>query len=1369
MAQLSTLARFTLSGEILSEDTLAALTQTKCDIPGASMDNDTAKESRFDESEFTVAYELLADLWQKIRLDVPAYDRRKLREKWQKEVMEMLGHDIKHYRDTMPDGSPIPFNYRTEQIPLYLGIYSTEYDVRDENARRRRTRHELFQAYLDATDEDAWGVLFNGRFLRLLSDYHKSLTRNYVEADLEAIFDALDVDAFRAVWRIFHGSRFTPSGKGVRPIEMLRDASRQQGASIGKELRRQVRDAIEIIGNGFLVSDRSGDLRATLGNNPRECHEFYRALLIIIYRLLFLLFIENRQSWTPVDNPVWRESYSISRLRERAEVNSFLSEEGEDYWEGLKVVFRIIREGNEFFGIHPYGGELFNDERLGVIRDSILANSTLLEALRKLTLFERNKTVQRVNFTHLDLEALGSVYEGLLDVTVTVDGQGNFAFAPGTDRKLSGSYFTPRPLILELIESALKPVIEERVQKAVQAEKEAALLNIKVVDPSCGSGSFLVEACDALTAKLVEIRLNGAMPDDLELRRARRDVVRKCIHGVDVNPLAVDLCRFVLWLHVAHPQFPLSYLEPLIKNGNALVGVPLLSQVEESREIINIERAKLLAENNKRKAATTVYNGWQDSIPDGAFDAVTGDDKNTAKLAKRENKEQRGGQLTTAAIPAINTREEERNVRAKFYSELRNKSDETPDAIEKAVAAYGNYIQSEAYCHEKRQADLWCAAFYQRFSPSTPPITHQWFRLADNDSRQVSDKIWAEVSRLNDEIRFFHWALEFPDVFKEGGFDCVLGNPPWERIRLEEQDFFASLSPEISATRGKSRRRTLINNLLREQPNLATDLENAKGLSEAHSRFFRNSERYTLSAIGDLNTYPLFAETVERITSKDGCAGVVLPASLATDDTLKTLFAYLIKGQRIKSFFGFINSKKIFPDIKDYIQFALLTLGKSPSPRFAFRLTKVDDVRNKIRTFDLQKEELTLVNPNTLTCPVFLTRSDADLVKSIYKRVPIFIHEKLGKNPWGATFTRMFDMTNDDANGFFFDSPSEGRLPLYEAKMIWNFDHRFSTYEGATQSNINEGNLPQTTAEQKSNFNFRILPESWVDQKEALRRVKANEHQWIMGYRLVAPSTNERTAICSLMPMCGAGHSLAIFDNWQLGSLFACLLLANFNSLIFEYNMRQKLGGSNISYFVVKQLPILPPWAYHDSDKEYISSRVLELVYTSWDMQPFALEMGYTGEPFKWEEERRSKLRAELDAYFARLYGLTRKQVRYILDPHGLSDRELKDILDIWEEPTCSGPNLLPDHPTTSFPGETFRVLKKNEIDRYGEFRTRRLVLEAWDRLETEYGSSPVTDYHKIPAGWTMQFSDESIDVSTVHIKNKKEGNVEELPQLTMF
>jgi hypothetical protein len=462
MARQSTLARFEVSGEILSEDTVAFLTAPDCKLPGAELDS----------GDFAAAWDLLTEEWQRLRQEIAGLDTERLRSRWIRPLLELLGHEPQYLRGhvTYAQNRTIPLTHRAGDVPMWFLDWGASPDEKIATAKRKASPHEMFQEYLDLSEDD-WGLLCSGKSLRLLHDYHKTLTRNYVEADLESIFDALDVDAFRAIWRIFHADAFRPGAKGVRPIERLRDQSRQEGAEIGKELRRQVLEAIRTLGNGFLAADRTGNLRAAIQTDPNR---FYEALLRIVYRLLFLFFIENKPGWTPAANPVWASSYSITRLREQAEELTSSRSDGEDHWEGLKVVSRIIREGSSAFGIKPYGGELFDDERLWLLKDAALRNSDLLRAIQLLTVFERAKQVYRVNFRALRIDALGSVYEGLLDVAPVVTPDGTFTFAEGTERKLTGSYYTPPELVAELIKSALLPVIDDRLSRVDAPESSSS-------------------------------------------------------------------------------------------------------------------------------------------------------------------------------------------------------------------------------------------------------------------------------------------------------------------------------------------------------------------------------------------------------------------------------------------------------------------------------------------------------------------------------------------------------------------------------------------------------------------------------------------------------------------------------------------------------------------------------------------------------------------------------------------------------------------------------------------------------------------------------------------------------------------------------
>jgi hypothetical protein len=438
---------------------------------------------------------------------------------------------------------------------------------------------------------------------------------------------------------------------------------------------------------------------------------------------------------------------------------------------------------------------------------------------------------------------------------------------------------------------------------------------------------------------------------------------------------------------------------------------------------------------------------------------------------------------------------------------------------------------------------------------------------------------------------------------------------------------------------------------------------------------------------------------------------------------------------------------------------------------FAFFLTNVTHLRDEKRIFTLTADDFNRLNPNTKTCPVFRTKADAELTKKVYERVPVLVNEKTGENPWGVRFMTMFHMSNDshlfrtreqlEEKGFRlignrFVKDNEVWHPLYEAKMIWHFDHRFGTYDNV--SDRSSTHLPTPAANQYADPNFIAQPWYWVPMEEVKVRLKDWKHGWLLGFRDVTNATNERTAVLSLLPQAGVGHKIPlIFLNKVPASYYFCFL-ANMNNMVLDYVVRQKIGGTSLSYFIINQLPIFTINLYSDIDISFIIPRVLELIYAEWDIKPFAddlwqdedgelravirkqweenrtatgghqwnppewaeiAEDGIPLPPFKWDEDRRAVLRGELDAYYAKLYGLTRKQLRYILDPADLTEKEVEDILDPWEEvkDPLDPEGYAKRVSNSTFPGETFRVLKEKEIRQYREYRTRRLVLEAWEAL----------------------------------------------------
>jgi hypothetical protein len=521
----------------------------------------------------------------------------------------------------------------------------------------------------------------------------------------------------------------------------------------------------------------------------------------------------------------------------------------------------------------------------------------------------------------------------------------------------------------------------------------------------------------------------------------------------------------------------------------------------------------------------------------------------------------------------------------------------------------------------------------------------------------------------------------------------VLGNPPWERIKLQEKEFFGSRDSEIATAQNKAEREKLIKTLPERKPELARAFKEAKYEAEAQSKFIRESKRFPLTAVGDINTYAIFAETVTKIISSIAQAGIIVPSAIVTADTTKDFFSYIATNGYLSIVLDFAEIRDFFIGVGSPDPFCLFVIrgkGEKKIPsEFVFKLLKLTEIQNPLRKIKLLPQDFIAINPNTKTCPIFRTNTDSELAKKIYKNAPIIVNETTLNNPWNINFKRgLFDMTND--SDIFTTTSLSNSSPLYEAKMIYAFDHRFGSYETRGDER-GFATLPETLAENYQNLNYKITPFYWVKKSEVENRIGNWSKEWLIVFRGVTKALNERTAICTVIPKVGVGNSLSIlFPNKNIITLYSCLI-GNLNSLVFDFITRQKMSGVNLNIFIFKQLPIIPPESYTPQDIEFISKRVLELTYTAYDLKPFAEDMGYHGEPFIWDENRRTILRAELDAKYAKLYGLTCEELRYILDP-----------ADIY------GPD---------FPSETFRVLKNNEIKKYGEYRTQKLVLAAWDMM----------------------------------------------------
>lgn len=553
--------------------------------------------------------------------------------------------------------------------------------------------------------------------------------------------------------------------------------------------------------------------------------------------------------------------------------------------------------------------------------------------------------------------------------------------------------------------------------------------------------------------------------------------------------------------------------------------------------------------------------------------------------------------------------------------------------------------------------------------------------------------------------RAFHWPLEFPDVMQRGGFDVVLGNPPWERVKLQEEEFFALRDSEIATAKNAAARKKLIEKLDDTNPRLAEEWQNALRSAATESHFMRESGRFPLGGVGDVNTYAVFTDLAWAALHPNGRAGIIIPNGLVVGFTYREFMRQLLSQKSLVSFFGFENEDKIFKDVHNETKFGLLTIGgtqvKIDQPWFTAHIRQPAEIADPAKRYALTVDEIKAINPNTLNLPAFRWARDAKVTATIHTAAPILVEKQdntVLRNDWKVRFRRLFDMAND--SGHFIDHEDiapqikerraalavlrEDRrvYPLYEGKMFWHFDHRYGTYEDQTEKQANKGVLPRVTNEQHADPLYQIQPRYWIDASltEAALSEEAS-HRWFFTWRDLGPS--ERSLVGTIIPRSAAGHKapLMICDHSPAERVILATVLS---SLVADYAVRQKTNA--MTFFVMEQAAVLsrdslsePLTWLGETAGDWLLPRALELFYTNNELYALCEDLGRTHPPFVWNAERRALIQAEIDAAMLHLYGLDREQADWILD--------------------------------------SFAVLRKYEERDHGEFRTKRLVLTAYDAM----------------------------------------------------
>lgn len=1213
-------------------------------------------------------------------------------------------------------------------VPVHLVGCGVDLDRRAAGVRGAAAvnPHGLVQEFVNRSPGHLWAIVSNGLRLRVLRDNQALSRQSFLEFDVEAMFAGEVYSDFVLLWLTIHATRFAPR-ESERPetcwLEEWTQEADRRGARVLGDLRGGVERALQILGEGLTSHPSNAGLRSALRSGEVPLADFHGQLLRVVYRLIFLFVAEDRRlDSQPLLHPRddseaaraarqrFAAHYSTGRLRDMA--SKIKGSRHGDLWRQFQLLVGAL-SGDEAFAVAretlalpSLGSVLWSLSSTAILNSAELTNYDLLEALRHLAFTRPNRVFRPVNYRNLGAEELGGIYESLLALTPQISSDGaRFSFAEfaGNERKTSGSYYTPDSLVQSLLDSALDPLVEEAIKGKTGSEAEQAILALKVCDPAVGSGHFLVGAAHRLARHLARARAlarGESEPSPLLYQQALRDVIGRCLYGVDLNPMAAELCRVSLWLEALEPDKPLSFLDHHIRVGNSLLGA--------TPELIGA------------------------GLPDDAFTPIEGDDKEACVVLKKRSKAERKGLGPLFALEQAETQAR----LAKAATDLELMPDNRPQDIRAKELAFRRHEETEEYHHKKGLADAWCAAFVIRKhftergrESSARGITQRHL----NDlaaGRPMPEDLAGKVADLLRQYKFFHWHLAFPEVFTKGGFDCVLGNPPWEMQEVKDNEFFVSSFPEILAVSSAKDKAAVLKRIEVAEPALWDQYLGYVRTVHCEKHFMLDSGRYPLSAVGRLNLYRLFLEVSHTVINSGGRVGVVVPSGFASDSFSQGHFTALHQTGRIPSLYDFENSGAIFPGVHRGQKFCLITITgasvRAASTDFVFFAHSVDELRDPTRHVPMSDGDLRLLNPLTGTAPLFRSERDRLLTIALHRGRPIVGDQD--ENGWKIQPILMFMVnaalkhhrTADElsadglkAIGNRFVGDDDEWLPLYEGKMVGMFDHRAASIRFDPENRVRRNQPEPVSIEEHNEPTRSAFPLFWIAVGEVAERC-GGVPRFCVAVKDVTASSNERTSIAAVLPPAALTDSLPWLSNPR-GSLENAALAANLNAFAFDYCARQKVAGLHLRGHYLAQLPLIPfeslsgdtPWDAERSFRDWLAGRVLELSYTAWDLALFAADCGWSGPPFRWDEGRRFLLQCELDAALFHVYLCSAADGGWP-KAEGDTNENLLLLAAHFPRPRDAVAYIM----------DSFSIVKRRDEEKYGDYRTKLQILAIYDLMQ---------------------------------------------------
>lgn len=1161
-----------------------------------------------------------------------------------------------------------------------------------------------------------WGILTNGQKWRLYYQGAQVRSEQFFELDLAQLLGlsghndglfALDEETrkhwLRVFLIVFRREAFLGSATDPRTLhQKALDEGQYYEERVSDDLSKKVfANVFPTLVKAFAKADPEAQLQ-----DVRE------AALIFLYRLLFIFFAEDRDLLPVTDTRY--DDYALrdkvrSDVGSRKDKNDTFSETAARYWSAINDLCRAIDKGDASIGLPPYNGGLFDEESTPLLAHIRIGDCVIADVIDAMS-FEVTEVGRKyINYRNLSVQQLGSIYERLLEYEVANE-DGEVVVRPNKfARKGSGSYYTPDDLVGLIIRETVGPLIARKIEAFKQRLEEVdkgdgseerklgrlavvdpaeKILELKICDPAMGSGHFLVTLVDYLErqvidamaeaeaivefaeyisplgARIQQIRnrilsnaeengwtLNEDQLDDRHI--IRRMILKRCIFGVDKNPMAVELAKVSLWLHTFTVGAPLSFLDHHLICGDSLFGMWVQKGLKHANQYGELFLQEPLSRALEAASGMQIIENLTDAEIAEAHrsaDVYSGMKANTQQL-----------DLFLSFLHALD------------WLGVNGKEDRT------AIASFmdGQFGDPMKLLQGKSEV------------PQTGEIAKRFAEILFG------------VRTLIAEERFNNWQVSFPGIWSEwdkkglkGGFDAVIGNPPWDRMKMQEVEWFAARKPEIAAAQKQADRKAMIAALEKAKAPLAQEYEIARNRAETGLKVARTCGDYPLLSGGDVNLYSLFVERAIALVKPEALVGLLVPSGIASDKTASEFFKGVSTAGRLKALYDFENRGIFFPDVHNSFKFSVFVAGREPTKdeaQCAFFLHDVQTLNDPERRFPLSAKDFAKLNPNTGTAPIFRTRRDAELTTTIYSKSPVLVDRSSGDEvkAWPVRYSTMFHMTNDSGQfrtrreleenegaypkgGNTFGSGTGDWVPLYVGRMIHQFDHRAASVI-VNEANVHNAALSEaTTPEQKADSNYLPSPQYWVPENEAMKRTNPG---WKIAFRDIARSTDVRTMIAAAVPSHGFGNTapLIVSDDGGPPPADFALLLANLNALPFDYAVRQKAQSTHLNWYIVEQLPFIARKKFDEvkfgkkSAEAIVREATLELTYTADDMAAFAKTMGYVDKkgaakpPFQWDDERRLKLRAKLDAVFFHLYGITKRDdVRYIYSTFPIVEREEK-------------------------------------------------------------------------------------------------------------